>query len=105
MGDIIAALPIRSDSLEKKQLRHNRDRVEGVSQLSPVNWDHLNSVLQRTSQPDRWESGEAERVVQSHIHLISLPNLHPLWPDHTSLNADSFAGSLIFSLTHTTTQS
>ncbi len=34
------------------------------------------------------------------FNLISLPNLHPLWPDHTSLNVDSSAGSLIFSFTH-----
>lgn len=29
--------------------------------------------------------------------LISHPNLHPLWPDHTSFNVDSSAGSFIFS--------
>lgn len=31
--------------------------------------------------------------------LISFPNRHPLWPDHTSPNVDSSAGSLAFSLT------
>lgn len=34
---------------------------------------------------------------------VSLPNLHPLWPDHTSLNVDSSAGSLVFSFTQNRT--
>lgn len=41
------------------------------------------------------------------FNLVSLPNLHPLWPDHTSFNIDSSAGLLIFRLTqnHTVTTS
>lgn len=31
------------------------------------------------------------------FNLVSLPNLHPLWPDHISLTVDSSAGLLIFS--------
>lgn len=31
--------------------------------------------------------------------LVSLPNLHPLWPDHTSFNIDRSAGLLIFYFT------
>lgn len=61
--------------------------------------EHLNLVLCRTGQLNHWEFKKQCMLCSLTFNLISLPNLHPLWPDHTSVNVDRSAGSLTFSLT------
>lgn len=96
MTDIIAVLPARFSFFEKKQLRHSETMFSVILLLFHRTFE-LGSVQDRPTQP----LGIIKPCMLCSLtfNLISLPNLHPLWPDHTSVNVDSSAGSLTFSLT------
>lgn len=97
MTDVTAVLPTRFAVFEKKQLHHSQTTF-GVFLLLFYRTFKLSSVQNQPTQPLGIKKKQF-MFCSLTFNPISLPNLHPLWPDHTSVNIDTSAGLLIFSLT------